>query len=75
MKVESTVSEANGNICNIKMKNLDELKTILRAWPRLVCNKIGVIANKKECKERTGKEELKMIWQNSKRFESNWGLV
>ena len=30
------------------MENLDELKNLLRAGTRLVCNKVGAIANKKE---------------------------
>ena len=40
------------------MKNLDELKNLLRAGVRLVCNKVGVIANKKECKEPYWKRRI-----------------
>ena len=32
------------------MKNLDELKKLLKAGARLVCKKVGIIANKKEFK-------------------------
>ena len=51
LKVKSTVSEINDMICNIRVKNLDELENLLGAGTRLVCNKAGVIANKKVCKE------------------------
>ena len=40
------------------MKNLDELKNLLRAGARLVCNKVGVIANKTECKEPYWKRRI-----------------
>ena len=50
LKVKGTVSEVS-DICNIKVKNLGELKDLLRARARLVRNKVGAIANKKEFKE------------------------
>ena len=51
LKVKSTVSEVNDIICNMKTKNLDELKNLLRAGIRLICNHVGVVANKKEFKQ------------------------
>ena len=51
LKVKSTVSEVNDIICNISVENLDELKNLLTARARLVCNKVVVTANKKEFKE------------------------
>ena len=57
LKVKSTVSEIN-HISNIRVKNLNELKNLLRAGARLVCNKVGVIANKKECKEPYWKRRI-----------------
>ena len=50
LKVKSTVSEVDDIICNIRVENLEELKNLLRAGARLVCNKVGVIANKKKFK-------------------------
>ena len=50
LKVKGTVSEVS-DICNIRVKNLGELKDLLRARARLVRNKVGAIANKKEFKE------------------------
>ena len=47
----SAVSEACGIICNITVKNLDELKNLLRAGARLVPKKVGVTANIKIFKE------------------------
>ena len=47
----SAVSEAYGIICNITVKNLDELKNLLRAGARLVSKKVGVTANIKIFKE------------------------
>ena len=46
-KVKITVSDINNIICSIRVKNLDELINLLRAGVRLVCNKVGVIANKR----------------------------
>ena len=63
LKVKSTVSEVNDIICNIRVKNLGELKNLLRDGAKLVCNKVGVISNKEEFKEPYWK--LKMIWQDS----------
>ena len=51
LKVKSTVSEVDDIICKIRVKNLDELRNLLRDWGRLVCSKVGVTANKKEFKE------------------------
>ena len=51
LKVKSAVSEVNDIICKIRVKNLVELKNLLRAAATLVCNKVGVIANKREFKE------------------------
>ena len=51
LKCKSTVSEVNDIISSIRVKNLDELKNLLRAGERLVCNKVSVIANKKDVKE------------------------
>ena len=66
LKVKSTVSEVSDIICNtrvenldevnditcnIRVENLDELKNLLRAGARLVCDRVGVIANKNEFKE------------------------
>ena len=65
LKVKSTVSEVNDIICNIRVKNLDELKNLLRAGAKLVCNKIGVIANKKEFKEPYWKRRI----ANKKEFK------
>ena len=47
LKVKSTVSKVNDIICNIRLENLDELKNLLTARVRLVCNKVVVTANKK----------------------------
>ena len=47
MKVKSTVSEVNDIIFNITVQNLEELKNLLSAGARLVCNKVAIIANKK----------------------------
>ena len=65
LKVESIVSEVNHLICNIRVESLDELKNLLRAGARLVCDKVGTIAYKKNLKNHTGKSELKMILQDS----------
>ena len=55
LEVESTVSEVNYITCNIRVKNLDELKNLLRTGARLVCNRVGVISNKKNLKNHTGR--------------------
>ena len=65
LKAKSTISEFNDIICNIRVEHLDELKNLLRPGARLVCDIIGVIANKKNLKNHTGKGELKMILQDS----------
>ena len=51
-------SEFNNVICNIRVKNLDELINFLRAVPRLVYNKGGVIANNKKLKEPYWKRRI-----------------
>ena len=51
LKVKTTVSEFNDIIWNIRLKNSDELQNLLRAAGRLVCDIVGVIANKQEFKE------------------------
>ena len=51
LKVKSTVSEFNDIIWNIRLENSDELENLLRAGGRLVCDIVGVIANKQEFKE------------------------
>ena len=58
MKVKNTVSEVNDTLCNIRMKNLDELKTFLRGGARLVCNKVSFIVSKKEVKEPYWKKPI-----------------
>ena len=58
LKVKSAVSEVNDIICKMRVKNLDELKNLVRAAARLVCNKVGVIANKKEFKEPYWKRRI-----------------
>ena len=55
LKVKSTVSEVNYITCNIRAKNLDELKNLLRTGARLVCNRVGVISNEKNLKNHTGR--------------------
>ena len=55
LKVKNTVFEVNNIICNTRVKNLDELKNLLRAGARLVCIKVNFIANKSNFKNRTGK--------------------
>ena len=35
--------------------NLDELENLLRVGVRLLCNKVGAIANKRNLKNHTGK--------------------
>ena len=50
-KVKSTVSEVNDIICNIMVKNLDELKNLFIGGARLVCDKVGVIFNIKDFKK------------------------
>ena len=64
MKVKSTVSEISVIVCIIRVKNLDELKNLLRAGARFLCNKLGVITKKKYVKSRIGKGELKIIFQD-----------
>ena len=67
LKVKTTVSQIN-IICNIRLKNLDELKNLLGAGARSVCNKVGVIANKnKNIKNLTGQNKLMVILQDSKK--------
>ena len=61
LKVKSTVSEINNIICNIRVKNLDELKNLLRAGARLVRKKKVLLPTKKNAKNRTGKVQLRMI--------------
>ena len=53
LKVKSTASEINDIICNIWVKTLDELKSLLGAGSGLVCNKVGVIANKNNLNNHT----------------------
>ena len=65
LEVESTVSEVNDIIYNIRVKNVDELKNLFRAGSRLVCSKVDVIAQKKTLKNHTAKGELNMILQDS----------
>ena len=68
LKVKTTVSEINDIICNIRLKNLDELKNLLGAGARSVCNKVGVIANKnKNIKNLSGQNKLKVILQESEK--------
>ena len=67
LKVKTTVSQIN-IICNIRLKNLDELKNLLGAGARSVCNKVGVIANKnKNIKNLTGQNKLMVILQDSEK--------
>ena len=61
MKVKSTVLEVNDIISNIMLKNLDELKNLVRAEARLLCT----IPTKNNLKNRTGNGEMKMILQDS----------
>ena len=61
LKVKSTVSEINNIICNIRVKNLDELKNLLRAGARLVRNKKVLLPTKKNVKNRTGKVQLRIL--------------
>ena len=65
LEVESTVSEVNDIIYNIRVKNVDELKNLFRAGSRLVCSKVDVIAQKKTLKNHTAKGELNIILQDS----------
>ena len=58
LKVKSIFFEANDFIYNIRVENLDELKNLLRAGARLVCNKVGVIPTNKNTKNHTEKGEL-----------------
>ena len=52
-------SEFNNVICNIRVKNLDELSNFLRAVARLVeYNKVDVIANNKKLKEPYWKRRI-----------------
>ena len=57
-KVKSTVSEVNDIICNIMVKNLDELKNLFIGGTRLVYDKVGVIFNIKEFKEPYWKRQV-----------------
>ena len=38
LKAKSTISEVNDIMCNIRVKNLDEIKNLLRAGAKLKCN-------------------------------------
>ena len=67
LKIKTAVSGVNDIICNIRVENLDELKKLLRAGARLVCNK-GVIADSKELKEPYWKRQIKMILQDSRKI-------
>ena len=67
LKIKTAVSGVNDIICNIRVENLDELKKLLRAGSRLVCNK-GVIADSKELKEPYWKRQIKMILQDSRKI-------
>ena len=67
LKIKTAVSGVNDIICNIRVENLDELKQLLRAGSRLVCNK-GVIADSKELKEPYWKRQIKMILQDSRKI-------
>ena len=58
LKVKSTSSDVNNTICNIMVKNLNGLKNFLRAGARVLCNKVGVIANKNEFKEPYWKRQI-----------------
>ena len=58
LKCKSTVSKVNDIISSIRVKTLDELKNLLRAGARLVCNKVSVIANKKDVKEEHWKRRI-----------------
>ena len=57
-KVKSIVSEVNDIICNIMVKNLDELKNLFIGGARLVCDKVGVIFNIKEFKKPYWKRQV-----------------
>ena len=59
LKAKSTISEVNDIMCNIRVKNLDEIKNLLRAGAKLKCNKLGVITNEKEFKEPYWKGRIK----------------
>ena len=74
LEVEGAVSKVNDIIYNIRLESLEELKNIFRARARIVCSKVGVIANKKEFKEHTGKGKFKMTLQDSATIKSKTGI-
>ena len=76
LKVKGAISEVNDIICNIKVKDLDELKNLLRTGTRLVCEKIGVFSNKKDFKEpfweRRIKDNIARLRKDLSQFESSF---
>ena len=73
-EVKNIVSEVNDMTCSIRVKNLDELKNLLRTGARLVSKKVGVTANKREFKEPYWKRRIEDDIARL-RSESNSGLV
>ena len=73
LEVESTVSEVNDIIYNIRVKNVDELKNLLRAGSKLVCSKVDVIVQKKDFKEpyckRRIEYDIARLWKDLSQIE------